>query len=242
MAHDFWIEPSTFHPAVGETVMAGLRVGQDFFGDPVGRDPKAIEKFVVRDAKGEHPVAGIDFQDPAGYVQVDSPGLAVVGYRSRPAFLTLPPEKFDEYLKLEGLERIVTWRAEHGQSKQPSRELFSRCAKSLLSTGAGKGARFDEPLGFRLEIVPESNPYAAKGPMTFRLTFDGKPLQGALVIAMNQNDPQAKASARSDRSGRVTFPIAKPGVWLIKSVHMIAAPAGSNAEWESLWASLTFER
>ena len=31
------------------------------------------------------------------------------------------------------------------------------------------------------------------------------------------------------------------GVWLIKSVQMIDAPRGSNAEWESLWASLTFD-
>ena len=30
------------------------------------------------------------------------------------------------------------------------------------------------------------------------------------------------------------------GVWLIKAVHMIAAPPGSGAEWESFWASLTF--
>ena len=30
-------------------------------------------------------------------------------------------------------------------------------------------------------------------------------------------------------------------MWLIKAVHMIPAPAGSNAEWASFWASLTFE-
>jgi hypothetical protein len=29
-------------------------------------------------------------------------------------------------------------------------------------------------------------------------------------------------------------------MWLIKSVHMIPAPAGSGAEWASFWASLTF--
>jgi hypothetical protein len=30
-------------------------------------------------------------------------------------------------------------------------------------------------------------------------------------------------------------------MWLIKAVHMIPAPAGTNAEWQSYWASLTFE-
>jgi hypothetical protein len=30
-------------------------------------------------------------------------------------------------------------------------------------------------------------------------------------------------------------------MWLVKSVHMVPAPAGANAEWASFWASLTFE-
>src|SRR2546430_14913591 len=60
MAHDFWIEPSTFKPAVGETFMASLRVGQDFLGDPVPRSSQQIERFVVRDAGGEHPVTGFE--------------------------------------------------------------------------------------------------------------------------------------------------------------------------------------
>ena len=40
---------------------------------------------------------------------------------------------------------------------------------------------------------------------------------------------------------RVSFAFAKPGAWLVKSVHMVPAPAKSGADWESLWASLTFE-
>jgi len=30
-------------------------------------------------------------------------------------------------------------------------------------------------------------------------------------------------------------------IWLVKTVHMVPAPADSGADWESLWASLTFE-
>jgi hypothetical protein len=30
-------------------------------------------------------------------------------------------------------------------------------------------------------------------------------------------------------------------VWLVKAVHMVPAPAGSGADWESIWASLTFK-
>jgi len=30
-------------------------------------------------------------------------------------------------------------------------------------------------------------------------------------------------------------------MWLVKAVHMVPAPAGSDADWRSFWASLTFE-
>jgi len=46
----------------------------------------------------------------------------------------------------------------------------------------------------------------------------------------------------TDAAGRVSFTLPQRGVWLIKSVQMIPAPAASGAEWESLWASVTFER
>ena len=59
---------------------------------------------------------------------------------------------------------------------------------------------------------------------------------------MNRNDPSAKLTMRTDSQGRVSFPLQRAGMWLIKAVHMMAAPAGSGADWESIWASLTFER
>jgi hypothetical protein len=33
----------------------------------------------------------------------------------------------------------------------------------------------------------------------------------------------------------------EPGVWMITTIHMVRAAAGLDAEWESFWASLTFE-
>ncbi len=73
------------------------------------------------------------------------------------------------------------------------------------------------------------------------LTYEGRPLPGGLVVAMNRSTPAAKLSARTDAKGRVTFRLPQPGVWLVKSVHMVPAPAGTNAEWASYWASLTFQ-
>jgi len=39
----------------------------------------------------------------------------------------------------------------------------------------------------------------------------------------------------------VRFKLRPGGMWLIKAVHMVPAPADSHADWASYWASLTFE-
>jgi hypothetical protein len=222
---------------MGAMVSASLRVGQEFNGDPVARDASRIEKFIVRDDGGERALVGSEGRDPAGWFRVERDGGAIIGYRSRPAFLELPPEKFEQYLRDEGLERIIEWRAKHGESQKPSREIYSRCAKSLLNVGKTQ-AKFDKPLRFRLELVPKT---MSADSITVRLLYESKPLEGVLVVALHRDDPSIHLRARSDKSGQVTLSLPKRGVWLIKAVHMIPAPPASNADWESLWASLTFE-
>ncbi len=239
-AHDFWIEPSTFRPAVRQTMTASLRVGQDFVGDAVPRSSQLLDSFIVRDAAGERTVNGFENQDPAGYLRVEKTGLAMIGYRSKPYPLELAADKFEAFLRSEGLESISELRARRGESQKPDREWFYRYAKAVVAAESVAGT-FDRPFGYRFEIIPESNPLSAS-PLRLRLVFEGKPLAGALVTAIHRDDPAARLSARSDSHGRVAFSLPKAGVWLVKSVHMVPAPAGSNVDWESLWASLTFER
>lgn len=232
-AHDFWIEPSTFRPAAGAMVTTTLLVGQQFTGDPVPRVSSQIERFVVRDSGGERNVGGFEGRDPAGFVRIENGTGAVVGYRSKPSFLSMPPEKFEQYLRDEGLDGVLAARTQRGESKLPSREIYSRCAKTLLGSGD-----FTRPLGFRLELTPES---MAGNRVVVRLDYESHPLANALVIAMHRDDPSLRIRVRSDAHGHAAFSLPKPGVWLIKSVHMVDAPPSSGAEWESLWASLTFE-
>ena len=243
LAHDFWIEPSTFRPEVGATVGIALRVGEGFRGDPVPRTPARIERFVLVSPSREAPIEGASAaSDPAGVARISEPGVQVVGYRSNASRVDLEAAKFEQYLKEEGLEAIVAERARRGESAKPSREIYSRCAKSLLAAGAGSKAGHDRELGFTLELVPEKNPYADRsgGTLPVRLRHRGKPLAGALVVALQREAPEKRLSARTDEEGRVTFALA-PGAWLVKAVHMVPAPADSGADWESLWASLTFE-
>ena len=242
-AHDFWLEPRTYRSEVGKLVPLRLLVGQDMLGDPIPRDEAAIERFVVRQGGEESVIAGRDGGDPAGILRVPGNGLMVVGYQSRPRRIELPRAKFETYLGEEGLDAVAAMFSAATKQPQVARERFSRCAKALLSSGAVSASQKDQALGLRLELVADGNPYAAssRDDMRFTLFYEGAPRPGALVIAINRDDPSVKLSARSDARGRVSFRFPRGGVWLVKAVHMVPLPKGQDADWESFWASLTFE-
>jgi uncharacterized GH25 family protein len=255
-AHDFWIVPSTFRPAVASPLALRLRVGENLRGDPVPRDPAQVDRFVLlgpmagNAESAEVPILGVLGSDPAGFVHVSEAGLYTVVYRSHRTRIDLPPDKFDEALRREGLERIMEVRKSRGESLKPSTEVFSRCAKALILvgqpsnvSGGGGSAPFDRPVGMTLELIPEKNPYTLKPgeELPVRLLYQGKPLEGALIIALGLHQTDGKLAARSGKDGRVRLRLPEAGFWLIKAVHMIPAPHDTGVDWESLWASLTFD-
>ena len=242
-AHDMWIEPTTFSPEPGQIVGVRLRVGQDLLGDPLPLDHALVNQFVLEDAAGRKPVVRRDGADPAGFLRVAMPGLVVIGYRSNPSAIEMAADKFNQYVKEEGLDAVAALRSRRHETGAKARELFSRCAKSLVLSGSPSEAQGDRRLGFTLELVAERNPYALRPgqDLPVRLTYENRPLAGALVVAMNRLNPAEKLTARTDNDGRVRFRLRPGGMWLVKAVHMVPAAAGANAEWASFWASLTFE-
>jgi uncharacterized GH25 family protein len=240
-AHDFWIEPSTFRPAAGATVTVALRVGQNFVGDPVPRSSRLIERFVLRQSGTEQPIVGLENTDPAGWLRAETQSTAMIVYRSAGTFIGLPADRFEEALRLEGLERVIETRTTSGESAKPGRERFSRYAKALL-TGERTSAEVTQPVGLDYEIVPDDDPTVRGGQIAGRVLYFGRPLSGALVVALLRTDPSVRLEARSDHAGSFRFVLPRPGVWLVKSVHMVRAPMFAwGIDWESLWASLTFE-
>ncbi|HXG69276.1 MAG TPA: DUF4198 domain-containing protein [Gemmatimonadaceae bacterium] len=226
LAHDFWLEPSSFRLEPGAAVELRLRVGEHFVGDALPRHPAMLAQFIA-----------------AGPLRIEQPGLVVVGYRSRHSRVEQTPDAFDAYLAEEGLDRILAVRAARKPTAGTIPELFSRCAKTLLLTGPADPSSRDRALGFTLELVSDRNPYTMRpgDDLPLRLLYEGRPLEGALVVAMNKQDPAAKLRARSNRDGRVSLRLPRDGAWLVKAVHMIPWSSSADAEWESFWASLTFE-
>lgn len=242
-AHDFWIEPSTFRPANNDGVSLRQYVGQDFRGDAMIYLPELVARYVAVDAAGERSVTALAGDDPAGAIRPRTPGLIVVGYRSTVFTIRFDSlAEFERYLRQEGLESIAALGKRLGKHP-PVTERYSRAAKTLLSVGHPANDVADRRLGFTLELVAERNPYrlAPGDELPIRLYYEQRPLADALVIAFNKANPTEKIRRRSDRDGRARLRLPAAGVWLVTAVHMVPAAAATNADWESVWASLTFE-
>lgn len=232
-AHEFWLEPSAFRPAPGDEISVRLFIGDGMPGEAYARNPDRIAAFFVDEGPRRTDIEGAPGADPAGRFRVPK-GPFVIAYRSKQSRIELEADKFEAYLAEEGLEEISRLRAERGDTGKPGREVYSRCAKALL------GCR-DRAVGFPLELVAEGDPsdLAPGAVLLVRLLRDGKPLKGALVRAFHAKEEPAHA--RTDADGRARFVVKSPGMWLFNAVHMSPAGAGQDADWESLWASLTLE-
>jgi len=246
-AHEWWLLPNRFAAPAAEPIAIAHRVGTGWPGETLPRSAARVVRFGLVDRLGERPIEGVEGADPAGATALRRPGAAFAVYRSRPSSVRLEAEAFESYLREEGLDSVIARRAASGESLQPGLEIFSRNAKALLTAAGGDAARdarlLRRPVGLDLELVPETDPRSSTaGPLVLRLLFHGKPLAGALVKAFPKDGNERRVAGRTGADGRVRLALAEPGVWLVSTVHMVDAPAGSDARWESLWSSLTFER
>ena len=242
--HEFWLNLSKFNAQPGEVVQIQTMVGDGFPGESRPRDPTKLMKFELLDSAGSIAIMGMDGADPAGIVRAQTAGTYTVGYHSKPTRVVLVGDKFEQYLKEEGLDNAAAARKEAGKQAEDGRERFSRCAKAILSVGDDRGAGFDKVLGYPIELCADSHPALLKldEEMSFTVLADSKPAANVLVKAVNKDDPTRTLSARSDENGKVKFKLDKAGMWRLNAVKIApVSEKASDCDWESHWASLTFE-
>lgn len=240
-AHEFWLEPERFHLAGNLAAKVRIQVGENFTGERWKGSGRRVRK--LRDYFGGHsralPLQGVTFELPAG-----SPDLHLITFSNDNTFIQLGAEKFNDYLRDDGLGNALQWRQEHGQENRPGREFYRRCAKTLVQVGpaAAEDSTYALDTGLPLELIPGRNPYAHTGPsdLRFSLRFRHKPLANALVQVWHRGDGRTtRQQLRSDSQGEVVFRLWEEGTWMVSSVHMEHL-VGQRADWQSYWASYTF--
>ena len=244
VAHEFWIEPANFRPPVGEPLDVRLLVGQELRGDTMIYLPESFERFVTVNARGTRNIPGLPGDDPAARLTPAEPGLLLIAYQSTRYTLDMDAVTFEQYLEKEGLDAVRRLRAQRGARAKPVREVYSRYAKSLLAVGGrDTGLDASQPIGLRLEIVPQTPIYRLKGGQTVevQLLYENRPLANVQLLAFSKKKLMKQLVQRTDADGRARFVLPHADIWMLSAVHMVPAPADAKADWESFWASLSFE-
>jgi uncharacterized GH25 family protein len=245
-AHEFWLQPASAIPSAAGNVDITLHVGEYYVGELVGVTTQHAASVRLFSASGTQDLMS---RVPTGNavgalrVPVQQPGTHVLAYDSHPSEVVLSGDKFHAYLHEEGLDQIIRQREATGSASQPGRERFRRHAKALLKVGQSDRTSL-APTGQRLELVPQSDPFARaeQRKLGLEVRYEGKPLAGVLVKAWHKRNGQTiVVRARSDDKGTVNFELPYSGPWMMNAVHMVPAKGVPNIDWESLWSSLTFE-
>jgi len=245
IAHDLYVMPSAFVVSKGRLLIA-LHNGDAF---PESEVPMSIER--LRDAKLFSPAGSSDLRSPRidGNrvfldAEVSAEGDLILAGRTAPNFIELTPEKFVAYLKDEGLTEVIDWRQKHGEMAKPGRERYSKYFKAIILRGA-PSEYFRQSVGHTIEIVPEKNPYTLKAgePLPVQVFFRGRPAAGLQVESAWATGAghQSSAAGRTGPDGRIVIPIAKAGKYRLHALKMERCTDPKIADWESFWASLTFE-
>ena len=133
-------------------------------------------------------------------------------------------------------------RAQRGETDKPARERYTMFAKSILLAGQPNDG-YKRALGLPIEIVPEKDPYSVKNgeSLPVQVLFKGAPAAGLAMMAAlaGENAGKNQTVGKTDALGRIVIPV-KAGKWRLHTIHMERA-SDSEADWESFWATLTFE-
>lgn len=253
-AHEYWLSPSTYSAPAGQTVSVQAFVGSDFKGEPRPfATTRTVRLEVQNTQRQDLKSAAINGDLSLANLTLADDGGVVVAFETNFVSIELPAEKFDDYLRKEGLDVPLQHRQALGTEVGPGRERYARCAKTWI---AGRDAvRVKEMFGSALEIIPRNDPLEP-GNLSLQVLYNSLPLEGILVKAWNQplasgmvprdqssREPvQPSARTRTNQDGIAVLRIEGSGEWLISAVHMVPSSDKKEADWESRWASFTFAR
>lgn len=246
-AHEFWLMPSKFKLKIGELFDLQLFVGEDFMGDIWANRKQRLLRLTHLTDKTTLDLTSLALKSDSLPIPLkfDTEGTHLLTMESKNSFIALEADKFNDYLKEDGIENIYELRQKQGQLTQPSKELYRRCAKTLIQVGNKYSDTFMKNTQMPLEIIPLNNPYQMKAgeDITVKVLFKNQPLTNKMVVAWHKTNTQKTThrKLKTTTDGTLKIKLDKAGYWMISTVHMEEVKNNPEANYQSYWGNLTFE-
>ena len=220
-------------------------VGESFGGETWDLDRHKVERLEIHTGSSVKNLLGSIVKSPRKNLsyRFDRAGTHLVALESDFAFIELEAEKFNDYLKEDGLESILEKRSDTGDLGKGAREYYKRFAKLLVQSGNDVNNTYRRTAGFRLEIVPLANPYALRvgDYLDCQLLWENKPAPHRMIkVWSHVGNRIFLQNIYTESDGTIRFPISSAGPWMVSSVQMIPSEK-EGADYQSFWSSLVFE-
>ena len=249
LAHEYWLDPVESQLSVGDTLLVDVRNGEGFSGAAYPFDPTRLQTAELVSNKTRSQLAGRLGDYPAFQVRVSEPGLQLMRVDTRMAELEYESSAtFEAFLAEHALDDIGKRHRERGLPLTDIVERYYRFCKSFISIGeralhrTGEQASALQAQGQRFELVPQGDPYQTDL-LSIQVLLEGEPKLGRQVELYHRNRSWqvSRITAITDGQGLVSFDVSAEGDYLLNSVWLLES-VDDSVHWESLWASMVFER
>ena len=248
LAHEMWLQPSAFTVKADEPAAVAF-----FVGDAADITPWKINWDKLHSFRSFGPEGVQDQQATITMGTAMLPAKAVIRWHragthmlameSYHQSIELPAAKYNAYIKEDGLTAAIDQRQRTRTTGKPGREIYSRRTKALIQVGDTITDEALQPIGQTLEIVPERNPYApgAQAALPVRIMFEGRPLSGALVALTPLGTGSKPVQSHiSDAAGHAAFDVPRSGSWMVSVVWTRPMQHNPDADYDTIFASLSF--
>jgi hypothetical protein len=248
-AHDFFFRTDSFFVVPGATVV--LRALNGTFSkseNSITRD-RLRDLSLVSSRGHDHPdtTAWSSRGDTSTLtVRTTAAGTYVIGASLLPRQITLKSADFNSYLSDDGIPDVLALRKEKNELGKDATERYSKHIKAIIQVGAEKTGDYSAVLGYPAELIPLDNPYAVRAGATMRVRamVDGRAVANQLVVSGGRTKGDARlpeTRTRTDAGGVARIKLTRPGQWYVKFINMVPFKGSEAIDYESKWATLTFE-
>lgn len=265
-AHDFWLVPDAFQVTPGGMLQVRGQTSSSF---PTSESAVTVDRVTdarLIGADGETRLTGLSTAGASLLIRHAPTGTGqhVVAVRLAPRTVREAASGFKRYMELEGAPELAARYEREGRLPKTDSitRRYAKYAKTMVEVGHGGARTFSRVAGHPVELVPLTDPAALRAGDTLavRLLYAGRPLPaGHLRAGAAPDSVGATASARSgdetaaarnahaedpafatDAEGVARIPVMKPGLWNVRTIHIVPADMGPGADWDVHWATLVF--
>lgn len=258
-AHDFWLVPDAFRVRSGAELSVRGQTSSLF---PTSLSAVAVDRIAEARIIGKDSDENLRGLSQSGNSlllrhRVSGVGQRIVAVRIHPRSVKESAESFRRYLVLEGApEALERYEREGILPVDSINRRYTKYAKTIVEVGSRGPRSFSRRVGHTLEFVPVNDPSDMRTGKKFRvkLLAGGVPLANAHIhagsvpetTAIRSDTVRARVAGQADQklvtdaAGEVVVNISAPGIWNVRTLHIVPSKPGSGADWDVHWATLVF--